>query len=142
MSPRWTPDPDRRRGRRVVTSLQARLAFVTIRRGARFTPELLTTCREAMSRVCADAGATLLSLDGEGDRVEVTVECPPTVRLADLVNSMKGVSARILRRDMAEEIAPLEVNGHLWAPDYIAIATPPDRGSEAWSQALSRLGPS
>ncbi|APZ09871.1 IS200/IS605 family transposase [Acidipropionibacterium acidipropionici] len=142
MSPRWKPSPDRRRGRRIITSLQARLAFVTIRRGAHFTPELLTACRAAMARVCIDAGATLLSLDGEGDRVEVTVEYPPTARLADLVNSMKGVSARVLRRDMAEEMEPLLHGGHLWAPDYAAISVPPDPGSEAWSEALSRLDPS
>lgn len=142
MSPRWNPSPDRRRGRRVVVSLRVRLAFVTIRRGVRFTPELLTVCREAMERVCTEAGADLVSLDSEGDRVEAVVDLPPTVRLADLVNSMKGVSARVMRRDLPKEVEPRLWQDHLWAPDYAAISEAPDAGSEAWSPALSRLDPS
>lgn len=44
---------------------------------------------------------------GAGDCLQMRLACPPTVVLADLVSSLKGVSARVLKRDRAEEMAPL-----------------------------------
>ena len=42
--------------------------------------------------------ATLVEMDGEDDHVHLLVEYPPKVSVSSLVNSLKGVSSRLLRQ--------------------------------------------
>ncbi|TCU14412.1 transposase IS200 family protein [Rhizobium sullae] len=50
------------------------------------------------AKVCSDFDAELVSCDGEDDHVHLLVNYPPTVQLSKLVNSLKGVSSRLLRQ--------------------------------------------
>jgi putative transposase len=52
--------------------------------------------RVIFARVCEKAGAQLVEVDGEGYHVHLLVHYPPTVYLPELVNSLKGVSSRLL----------------------------------------------
>lgn len=116
--PRWAPDDNVRRGRSVVSNLHAHLVFTPKYRKAVFTHELLTACEDTMRQVCADFGATLTEFNGETDHVHLLIQYPPTVQLSRLVNSLKGVSSRVLRRDYPEQIKPLLWGDHLWSPSY------------------------
>jgi putative transposase len=105
-------DGDYRRGRTCVFRIHARLVFVTkYRRGVR-TGKHLDCLRSVFADVCQDFGATLAEMDGEDDHVHLLVEYPPTVQLSKLVNSLRGVSSRMLR-------AKYKVHthrDHLWYP--------------------------
>lgn len=116
--PRWEPDPDVRRGRTVVHNLHAHLVFTPKYRKAVFTDALLSTCQEAMEKVCADFGAELAGFNGERDHVHLLIQYPPAVHLPKLVNSLKGVSSRIMRRDHPVEVAKVLWGEHLWSPSY------------------------
>jgi putative transposase len=94
--------------------------FVTKYRRAVFTDTLLTACEQTMREVCEDFGATLTEFNGETDHVHLLVQYPPTVELSKLVNSLKGVSSRVLRRDHPREIRKLLWGEHLWSPSYFA----------------------
>ena len=83
-----------------------------------FTDELLHTCEQAMREVCEDFDATLAEFNGEDDHVHLLVQYPPTVQLSRLVNSLKGVSSRILRREHPQEIKQMLWGDHLWSPSY------------------------
>ena len=72
-----------------------------------------------MSEVCADFGVTLVEVGGEDDNVHLLIEYPPTVQLSRLVNSLKGVSARVLRRDHARRIRKFLWGTHFWSPSYV-----------------------
>jgi len=120
--PRWEYDPNVRRGRSVVSSLHAHLVFIPKYRKAVFTNQLLAVCEETMREVCADFGATLTEFNGEADHVHLLVQWPPTVQLSKLVNSLKGVSSRILRRDYPQQIEPLLWGDSLWSPSYFAAS--------------------
>ena len=120
MSPRWEPDPDVRRGRSVVHNLHAHLVFVTKYRRAVFTDQMLSTCEQAMTKVCTDFGAELHEFNGERDHVHLLVQYPPTVQLSSLVNSLKGVSSRVLRSTYPVEIRKVLWGEHLWSPSYFA----------------------
>lgn len=100
--------------------MHAHLVFTTKYRRAVFTSELLESCENAMRKVCEDAGAELREFNGEGDHVHLLVQYPPQVTLSTLVNSLKGVSSRVLRRDHPEKIKPLLWGDHLWSPSYFA----------------------
>jgi len=111
-------DGDYRRGRTCVFLIHAHLVFVTKYRRGVLTGEHLDYLRSVFAAVCQDFGATLAEMDGEDDHVHLLVEYPPTVQLSKLVNSLKGVSSRMLR-------AKYQVRthrDHLWSPSYFAAS--------------------
>ncbi|MEU6998377.1 IS200/IS605 family transposase [Nonomuraea sp. NPDC046570] len=122
MSPRWEPNPDIRRGRTVVHSLHAHLVFTPIYRGEVFTDEILRRCEDIMIEVCDSFGAVLVEFNGEHDHVRLLVCYPPKVALSVLVNSLKGVSARLLRKEFGPHVRRYLWGGHFWSPSYFAAS--------------------
>lgn len=78
-------------------------------------------CR-TFRQVCADFDAVLVSCDGEDDHVHLLIEYPPTVQLSKLINSLKGVSSRLLRRDFPDIKQRVWKDKHLWSPSYLAAS--------------------
>ena len=78
--------------------------------------------RDSFEQVCDDFGAGLLECDGEDDHVHLRVEYPATIQLSRLVNSLKGVSSRILRNENYPEVTQKLWGGHLWVPSYFAAS--------------------
>ena len=68
-----------------------------------------------------DFQAALVALDGEDDHVRLLVEYPPQIQLSKLVNSLKGVSSRLLRKELPE-LACRYWKGVLWTPSYFAAS--------------------
>ncbi|MEU0566843.1 IS200/IS605 family transposase [Nonomuraea sp. NPDC005983] len=120
MSPRWNPNPDVRTGRHVVYNLHAHLVFVTKYRRGVFTGEMLIRCEELMREVCADFEVELREFNGEHDHVHLLVHYPPKVALSKLVNSLKGVSARMLRKEYSAHVRKHLWDGHFWSGSYFA----------------------
>jgi putative transposase len=122
MSPRWPQDTKIRRGRTVVCNLHVHLVFVTKYRRGVFTDPMLTRCQQIMAKVCADFGAELTEFNGEHDHVHLLVHYPPKVAVSALVNSLKGVSARLLRQEYTATMNQAITHGHLWSPSYLAAS--------------------
>ncbi|MEV7858251.1 IS200/IS605 family transposase [Streptomyces hirsutus] len=120
MSPRWNPNPDVRTGRHVVHNLHVHLAFVTKYRRKAFTDEMLTRCEEIMREVCQDFGAELKQFNGGEGHVHLLVHYPPTVQLSRLVNSLKGVSSRYLRKEYDAHVRRHLRGGRFWSGSYFA----------------------
>lgn len=96
------------------------LVFVTKYRRGALTDAILSDCENIMANVCQDFGCTLVEFNGEEDYVHLLVHFPATVQISRLVNSLKGVSSRYLRRDHAKHINNYLWNGHLWSRSYYA----------------------
>src|SRR5215213_4759227 len=110
-------------GRHVVASLHAHLVFTTKRRGTVLLPEHLARLRDIFESVCADFEVELREFNGESDHVHLLVNYPPKVRLSELVNSLKGVSSRLLKNEFPEILSFWSVRksrGVLWTPSYFA----------------------
>jgi putative transposase len=122
VSPRWEPNPDIRRGRSVVYSLHAHLVFIPKYRRGPFTDKILARCEEIMRDVCVDFGGELREFNGETDHVHLFVHYPPQVALSRLVNSLKGVSSRHLRREFPNHIRRYLWGKHFWSPSYLAAS--------------------
>jgi len=73
-----------------------------------------------MAEVCADFGASLEEFNGEADHVHLLVTYPPTVALSSLVNSLKGVSSRHLRKEFGPQLRRHLWGNRLWSPSYFA----------------------
>ncbi|WP_433352874.1 IS200/IS605 family transposase [Microtetraspora malaysiensis] len=120
MSPRWEPNPDVRTGRHVVYHLHAHLVFVTKYRRGAFTDPMLVRCEQIMREVCADFEVELCEFNGGDDHVHLLVHYPPKVALSKLVNSLKGVSARMLRKEFSTHVRKYLWGGHFWSGSYFA----------------------
>ena len=111
---------DIRAGRHCVFMLHAHLVFVTKYRKAAFTSEMLNSLKIYFEKVCADFDCTIEEFNGEKDHVHLLIAFPPKVSISKLVNSLKGVSSRMLRKDYAKELERIYWKGVLWSPSYFA----------------------
>ncbi|XUO86974.1 IS200/IS605 family transposase [Halomonas sp. KM072] len=109
-----------RTGRHCVFKLHAHLVFVTRYRGRIFNTEHLDSLETLFRRVCADFESELVEFNGETDHVHLLVNYPPKVALSKLVNSLKGVSSRRLKRLHPELVKPAYLKNALWSPSYFA----------------------
>ena len=111
---------DIRRGRRCVFLMHVHLVFVTKYRREAFTKAILDDLRSIFTRVCADFEAELVEFDGEDDHVHLLVNYPPKVSVPALVNSLNGVSSRMIRKQNYPSIRKKLWGGALWSPPYFA----------------------
>lgn len=111
-----------RRGRSVVCSLHVHLVFTTKYRRDVLSARAHHVLRDSFEQVCDDFGAVLKECDGEDDHVHLLVEYPPTLQISRLVNSLKGVSSRLLRKEGFPEVTEKLWGGHLWSPSYFAAS--------------------
>jgi putative transposase len=65
-------------------------------------------------------GAELKEFDGEDDHVHLLVAYPPKLSISRLVNSLKLVSARLLRKRDFPEVRRKLWGNHFWTPSYYA----------------------
>ena len=77
--------------------------------------------RRIFAIVCTDSEAELIECDGEDDHVHLLVHYPPKLALSKLVNSLKGVSSRLLR-ETRPEVTGRYYKGVLWSPSYFAAS--------------------
>ena len=111
---------DIRPGRHCVFHLHVHLVFVTKYRRGMFTKTILDDLRGIFAAVCQDFNSELVEFDGEDDHVHLLVNYPPSVSVSSLVNSLKGVSSRLIRKKHYPSIRKKLWGGALWSPSYFA----------------------
>lgn len=111
---------DIRTGRHCTFNLHVHLVFVTKYRRNVFTKEILDDLGAIFSKVCVDFEAELIEFDGEDDHVHLLVNYPPKVSISALVNSLKGVSSRMIRKKSYPRIKQMLWGNALWSPSYFA----------------------
>ena len=72
-------------------------------------------------KVCNDFDTQLIEMDGEEDHIHLLVHYPPKIAIAKLVNSLKGVSSRMLRQHYPA-IKKHYFKNVLWSPSYFAAS--------------------
>ena len=109
-----------RHGRNCVFQMHVHLVFVTKYRKKVFSKRVLDALKEIFENVCRDFESELVEVDGEQDHVHLLINYPPKVSVSKLVNSLKGVSSRILRKKQYPEIQNALWGNSLWSPSYFA----------------------
>lgn len=74
----------------------------------------------SFSSVCSDFDAQLVEFDGEEDHVHLLVTYPPKVSISRLVNSLKEVPARLIRKKRYPSIQKKWRGTSLWSLPYFA----------------------
>ena len=111
---------DVRHGRHCVFKMHAHLVFVTKYRGRVFTREILDELKLIFSKVCSDFESELVEFEGEDDHVHLLINYPPKFSVSSLVNSLKGVSSRLIKKREYPSIQSKLWAGSLWSPSYFA----------------------
>jgi putative transposase len=110
-----------RHGRHCVFNLHVHLVFVAKYRRRLFRKEHYETMKGIFSSVCDDFGASLIEVDGENDHVHLLIAYPPVTPVSKLVNSLKGVSSRLLKSTYPD-LRRHYWKGALWSPSYFAAS--------------------
>lgn len=113
---------DFHRGRHVVYNLNAHLVFVPKYRRKVISANVFSVLRSTFEAVCHDFGCELKEAWHEDDHVHLLVSYPPKVALSTLVNSLKGVSARLLRAADLPEVRAKLYGEHFWSPSYCVVS--------------------
>jgi putative transposase len=109
-----------RAGRSCVFLMHVHLVFVTKYRKKVFTKQILEELKTIFSNICKDFDSVLIEFDGEGDHVHLLINYPPKITISKLVNSLKGVSSRLLRKGNFPSIQNALWGNQLWSPSYFA----------------------
>ena len=112
---------DIRHGRHCVFEIYVHLVFVTKCRRGVLTEDMIHSLNPVFAKVCSDFEAELIECNGEDDHVHLLLKYPPKVALSKLVNSLKGVSSRLLQKDFPQIQDKLWGNA-LWSGSYFAAS--------------------
>jgi putative transposase len=113
---------DWRRGRHAVFELYAHLVFTPKYRRKVFTDVMLTRLEQIMKEQCETLDSVLLEFGGENDHIHLLVSYPSKISVSTLVKNLKGVSARLLRKEFGPEIRDKLWGEHFWSPSYCAVS--------------------
>lgn len=111
-----------RRGRTCVFLLHVHLVFVSKYRRNVFTGRVIHDMEKIFADVCKDFGANLEECNGEKDHIHLLITYPPKIAISSLVNSLKGVSSRMIRQKDYPEIRQNLWGNNLWSPSYFAAS--------------------
>ena len=107
-----------RRGKHSVTLLHTHLVFVTKYRRKIFTSQHINYFDEVCNEVAKKMDFKILEINGEEEHIHLLIEYPPKLSISQIVNALKGVSSRMLRKKYN-----LNSNTkHLWSPSYFAVS--------------------
>lgn len=111
---------DIQHGKHCVFVLYVHLVFVTKYRRGVFTKEILEDLKQVFGSVCTSVEAELMEFDGEKDHVHLLVNYPPKLAISSLVNRLKGVSSRLIRKRRYPSMRRKLWGESLWSPSYFA----------------------
>ena len=107
------------RRRHSVTKLCVHLVFTTKYRRKVMTPEILDEMKTTLKETAVKLGCTPLEINGEADHVHLLLRFPAYSSVSSLVNSLKTVSSRMIRKNHPD-ILHGGRTGLFWSRSYFA----------------------
>lgn len=120
---------DIRKGRNVFFDFSAKFVFVTKMKEDVFTDDALKTINQSMLKVCEKYECVITEFTGSESHVGIKIEYDMKTDLVKLVNSLKTVSSRMVRKEH-EYIKDKLYHNSLWSKSYLAFSEPSKLKSE------------
>ena len=98
------------------------MVLVTKHRKRVLSGTVIDHARELLSDLCRAWEGTLLECSGEADHLHALIDIPPKVRPSDLVNNLKTVLSRQLRKEFPTVRTAYRGKPVLWSPSYCLIS--------------------
>ena len=97
------------------------LVLVTKCRRKCISPEMLVRLKKISTRIISTWEGELLEFNGESDHVHLLLSIPPKVAPSALVNNLKTVTARLIRKEFAGALAKVYSKPVFWSRSYCII---------------------
>ena len=78
--------------------------------------------KQITKKVSGNFGVEIVNQESDKDHIHILFKSNPKIDLTKLINSLKGVSSRLLFKEFPE-IKKKLWNGALWSPSYCLITT-------------------
>jgi putative transposase len=111
------------KARGCVYRLSVHIVFVTKYRRKVITKEILDDLEKIFKRLCENQKCQLTSFNGEEDHCHLLVEMYPDVAPSRLINTLKTVSSRLIRRDYQAHLQNFYYKPVFWTGAYCVIST-------------------
>ena len=112
-----------KKNRHSVYSLNYHLVVVTKYRYKCINQEIMDEIQSILKRLIDESGGSLTEFNGEADHVHLLFEIPPHVSPAKMVNVIKGVSSRLIRKKFGEYLKKYYWKPVFWSNSYCVITT-------------------
>ena len=105
-----------------VYNLHIHIVFVTKYRKNVITESILARLKEIFAKLCETQKCGLVEFNGEADYVHLLVDLAPDIAISKLVNILKTISSREIRKEFKEHIAKFYWKPVFWTSAYCAIS--------------------
>lgn len=83
---------------------------------------MLQRLQEIFERLCSEQNCRLIEFGGEAEHVQLLVSLHPDIAISKLVNILKAVSSRLVRKEFAEQLGQTYWKPVLWTHAYCVIS--------------------
>lgn len=111
------------KGYRNVYDLNIHLVLVTKYRKKVINKAMLVRLQEIFESTCTKWRSQLREFNGEQDHVHLLINYPPDVEVSKLVNNLKTVSSRLIRKDFAEQLKSVYLKPVFWSGAYFVASS-------------------
>ena len=84
--------------------------------------KIIHRTKQLVKKVAGDFGVEIINQEMDKDHIHILLKTNPKIDTTKFINSLKGVSARLLLKEFPEVKRKLS-NGHFWSPSYCLITT-------------------
>jgi putative transposase len=111
------------KGYRNVYDLNIHLVLVTKYRRKVIDREILKRLSEIFADTCQKWRSELREFNGETDHVHLLINYPPDVEVSKLVNNLKTVSSRLIRKEFADLVNSVYSKPVFWSGAYFVASS-------------------
>ena len=86
------------------------------------TANILNRMKDIINELMITWRCNLIEFGGESDHVHILFEANPTIRLSDMVRSLKSVTSRKLRNEFSEPLKKYYWKPYFWNRAYAIIS--------------------
>jgi len=104
-------------------NLMYHLVVITKYRHKCISKEMLDALENIFERLLNNQDCNLIEFNGEADHIHVLFESPPQVKLSKLINTLKTVSSRLIRKRFKPHIEKFYWKSAFWSRSYLIIST-------------------
>lgn len=104
-------------------SLKFHLVVVTKYRYKCIDKKMLKELNHIFTRLLQSKNGKLLEFNGEADHIHLLLEVPPQIKLSQLVNTLKTVSSRLIKKEFKSNIEKYYTDEGFWSRSYCIVST-------------------
>ena len=122
-----------------IFNLKIHLIVVVAYRRKVISSLIMQTLRETITEVCESFSVNVLEFSGEMDHVHLLLEIVPTIRISDLVRTIKSVTSRRVREKHWYEIKSKLWGKRFWTRSYCVLSVGDGANTETIKKYIQNL---